>query len=325
VKNQINYRESKTKRICLPMENVAIIMCTYNGEKYIAEQIESIMNNTYKDFVLHICDDCSIDKTIAIAEKYREFYPSKIIIHENKENMKVVKNFLYWTKAIDAKYYMFCDQDDYWKPEKIKKSLDIIKNAELKAGNNMAIAAFSDAEIVDEKLDLLYPSFQKNERLNSEALSFEQILMENKLLGCSVIFNKSTKDYLKDYSSEIRMHDWWIGLIASAFGKVIYIDEPLLKYRQHGNNAVGSISLWKYVLQNVNNLDNQRQMLYAIFKQGSFFLNQYNDLLDKDRVEYLNIFSTIEEQSFFMRKYLFVKNKYRKTGLIKNIGMFLLV
>ena len=126
------------------------------------------------------------------------------------------------------------------------------------------------------------------------------------------IMNNTYKDFVKDYSSGIRMHDWWIGLIASAFGEVIYIDESLLKYRQHVNNEVGSIDLRKYILINIKNMNKQRSLLYAIFKQAKVFLNQY--LLDEDKVNHLKIISTIEEQSFFSRKYLFIKINIERPG-----------
>lgn len=317
----IHHTEIKNKA------EIAIIMAAYNGEKFIGDQIESIMNNTCQDFVLHICDDGSIDRTLDICEQYASRYPDKIEIHKNKQNLKVVKNMLFWTVAIDANYYMFCDQDDYWNRDKIKKSYDYIKSLE-NENIGRPIAIFSDAEVVNERLETIHPSFQKHEMLSSFKLELKDLLMENKLLGCSVMFNNAVREKLKvmeEVPNEIIMHDWWIGLIGAAFGKVVYLDEPLLKYRQHGDNEVGSLGAIGYILTNINKLKLQRKLLYDLFKQAEAFLRVYWNYLDINQREYLSEFSNFYKKSFIERRVTMIKNGYRKTGLIRNIGMFVLL
>ncbi len=308
-------------------KDIAIIMATYNGEKYIAEQVESILNNNCQDFVIHICDDGSTDATLEICEKYALEYPGMIEIHRNEQNLRVIKNMLSWTATIDSKYYMFCDQDDYWNSDKIQKSYDFIKMIEQNYPNK-PVAIFTDAEVVNEKLETIHPSFQKHEMLSSYKLELGDLLMENKLLGCSVMFNKETQAILKrmdEIPCEIRMHDWWIGLIGAAFGKVAYLDEPLLKYRQHGDNEVGSLGALGYIFSNLNKLTLQRELLYALFKQGECFLDMYRELLKDNQINYLKEFSSFYKKSWIVRKYLMIKNGYRKTGIVRNIGMLLLL
>lgn len=325
------YKESENQMTCHDniknKKNIAIIMATYNGEKYISEQIESILDNTYKDFVIHICDDGSTDTTLIIAERYKKLYPENIEIHRNEDNLRVVRNMLHWTSCIDANYYMFSDQDDFWNRDKIEKSFAYIKEIE-QSNRNKPVVIFSDAEVVDERLNILHDSFQKHEMLSSYKVDLKNLLMENKLLGCSVMFNKATQEILsesQEIQSDIRMHDWWVGLIGAAFGKVAYLDEPLLKYRQHSNNEVGSLGAIGYILKNIFHLRKQRQLLYALFKQGGIFLSTYSELLSDEQKKYLDMFSTFYTKHWFYRHYVLIRNGYRKTGIIRNIGMFFIL
>jgi len=308
-------------------KKIAIIMGTYNGARYISEQIDSIMNNSCQEFILHVCDDGSTDDTLKIVDDYMHMYPNKIIIHKNQKNLNTINNMILWTQIIDSEYYMFCDQDDVWDKKKIEKSYSFIRKIE-KENMGKPVVIFTDAEVVDGKLEIIHKSFQKYESLSPYKLGLEDLLMENKLLGCSVMFNKKTQimlQVMKEIPHEIRMHDWWVGLIGAAFGKVAYLEDSLLKYRQHGGNVVGSMSVLKYLFVNITKINEQKKILYSIFRQGGKFLEIYREYLTCEEIQYLTTFSTIEKQPFFKRKYMFIKNRYRKTGFIKNVGMFILV
>ena len=132
-------------------EKIDILMATYNGEKYLKEQIESILNQTYKNIRLIISDDASKDSTPQILEEYRK-KDSRIEIYLNKENRGVVKNIEFLLEKVEDEFYMLADQDDVWLPLKVEKSIETLKkqNADL---------VFGDLEVVDEKLETLYPSF----------------------------------------------------------------------------------------------------------------------------------------------------------------------
>ncbi|SEK46109.1 Glycosyl transferase family 2 [Pseudobutyrivibrio ruminis] len=309
------------------MSQVAIILATYNGEKYIQEQIESIINNSYTKYTIYVCDDGSTDKTPSIVNGLKDKYKDKIVFNANDINRGGLANFLYWTSQIEADYYMFCDQDDVWYENKIQVSLDFIKSVE-KGNSDVPVTIFGDANVVDERLDLLHESFFKNENLDASKCSFKDLLMENKLLGCTVMFNRRTQELLRAVDKlpeNIRMHDWWIGLIASTFGKVAYYNQPLLMYRQHGNNQVGANGYIEYIMKNIFNWKEQRAQLYAIFSQGESFLNCYRDLLTDDQIEYLEEFSSFYKRGWISRKIRFIKNGYRKTGIMRNLGMWLVV
>ena len=144
------------------MKQICIIMATYQGERYLASQIDSIIKNTNQNIELHIFDDGSTDNTFAIAEKYAGRFPEKIYATRNAKNRGVVHNFLEATISLEADYYMYCDQDDVWLPEKIQKTMDYMKRQEEACtSENPPVVVFSDAIVTDADLAETAPSFQK--------------------------------------------------------------------------------------------------------------------------------------------------------------------
>lgn len=221
---------------------VGILLATYNGEKYIKEQLDSIINQTYKDWVIYISDDHSTDNTMNIILEYQKIYKDKIVILENKNKLSSAKmNFRnLFEKVENLDYYMFCDQDDVWDKEKIKKLLYSIHEEE-KKDSDLPILAYSDLKIVDEKLNVINESLVRYEnKFLPERKMLNHILIENYFPGCAIIFNNKLKNKVKDIYSESEMHDWWLTLVAAFCGKIVYIDEPLHLYRQHTNNTIGA-------------------------------------------------------------------------------------
>ena len=129
------------------MAEIGIILAAYNGEKYLREQLDSILSNTFKDYEIHICDDGSTDGTIAIAKEYAEKYP-QITLWQNEQNQGYTRNFLKAVQRETFPYFMFCDQDDIWKPDKIEVTYRAMKSAEEK--ENGPILVFTDAESYDD-------------------------------------------------------------------------------------------------------------------------------------------------------------------------------
>ena len=304
---------------------IAIIMAVYNGETYLNEQIDSLLSNTEKDFVLHIFDDGSTDRSAAVIQSYTDKYPSKIFYHRNVTNQGVIHNFLNGCLQVDADYYMFCDQDDVWLPEKIAHSVEAVKLAEAQSPN-VPIALFGDARVVDDSLQQLHPSFQQMSGYHTDALDVAHLLMENKLIGCTMLFNRALRDKLTDTVPDgLRMHDWWIALIASAFGRIIYLDETLLLYRQHTGNVVGGSSRSHYITNRVKHLTAQRQVLYDTCKQAEVFLTIYNDQLTETQKRLVSLFAGLPSANWFTRRYLILRYHFLKSGLLRNLGVLLII
>lgn len=228
-------------------ETIDILLATYNGEKYIREQLDSIIQQTHKEIRILINDDCSTDKTKEILKEY-EKKDKRIEVKYNERNLGYKKNFEELLKRVENEYFMLSDQDDYWKEEKVEKSLRKIKEEK-------ADLVFTDLQVVDENLKGITPSlikymkFNKNiERNINKNKDYKLVFLRNCVTGCTIISKKEIIEKYMPIPTEFPMvHDWWIALIISQKGKIAYLDEPTIKYRQHGDNQLGIYGMKNYI------------------------------------------------------------------------------
>lgn len=223
---------------------VDIVLPVYNGEKYIREQIESIIGQTYPYWRLLIRDDGSSDNTVAIIKEYGLKYIDKIhVIEDDKRNLGVTNNSFEICKYIQSDYIMFCDQDDVWLENKVELLLKYMIRAEQKYGI-MPLLVHSDAVVVDKDLKVINRSFTELAGFNRNMSNLSNLLQFNIIQGSTSIFNRELLIKLRRLSncenvSKKTYHDWWCALVASAFGKIIFCNKQLMLYRQHGKNLVG--------------------------------------------------------------------------------------
>lgn len=218
-------------------------MATYNGEKYIQQQIESIINQSYLDWNLYIHDDGSSDKTIEIIKQFND---SRIhLVEDNVHFGNSSLNFLHLVKnCVTNDYFFFADQDDFWLPNKIEKTFSLIKQIE-NGDKSIPICIGTDLKVVDSELNTINESFYKLSKMLSDA-DFNSLLIENDFTGCTMCMNKAVIQYLKKIDKtdclKIVQHDWIIALICASDGKIAQLNEPTMLYRQHQNNVVGANS-----------------------------------------------------------------------------------
>lgn len=211
------------------MKKIQVLLSTYNGEKYIKEQIESILNQKEVEVSLLIRDDGSSDKTIEIIGKLAE--KNKNITFYKGTNIGVARSFMdLITKSEEANYYAFADQDDVWKKEKLISAVNKLQEKEDKP--SLYISAL---EIVDENLNII------ETKKVAGNFCFEGEMVKNFATGCTLVFNKKLRDTIKKYNPNyIIMHDSWVTRVCYAIdGNVIIDDNTYIKYRQHKNNVVG--------------------------------------------------------------------------------------
>lgn len=219
------------------MSNVAILLATYNGEKFIAEQLDSLLNQTYQDFICFIHDDGSKDNTVQICQVYEQKYPARFKILNYGPTGGAKNNFLSLMKHSEADYIMFCDQDDVWLPNKIEEMLSAVKNV------NEDFLAFSDLKIVDEQLNVLSESFYENTHVAIDKIDYKNALIKGFIPGCTMMASRGLVQKSLQYSNSnnIKMHDWWLVLIALLTDtKLVYVNKPLGLYRQHSGNTIGA-------------------------------------------------------------------------------------
>ena len=219
------------------MEKVTILLSTFNGEKYVAEQIDSILNQSYKNIQIFVRDDVSTDQTLPILERLHR----DGIIHLTKgKNIGVIDSFFWLMKnAPLADFYAFCDQDDVWKHDKIEKALSELHNYDINSPNLYC----SSTELVDENL----VSNQVGPVLKRLKPSLGNALVQNIVTGCTAVFNRAALDKcISVQPKRVEMHDSWIYLVCAAFGNVFFDTYPTVLYRQHSQNVIGGKTIGCY-------------------------------------------------------------------------------
>lgn len=295
---------------------IDILMATYNGEKYIGEQLDSILNQTYQDFRILIRDDGSTDNTLSIIKRYIESFPTKLsLIIDDKICRSAAKNFFQLVKYAESEFVMFSDQDDVWLPDKIEIMLKCICKDEFK---NTPVCGFTNYSLIDgNSNDILY-----NREILKSQYELKKLLSNNCALGCTMLLNDKLIDLLKKWTyTERTMHDWAAMLIAACCGKIIYLPERTICYRQHNNNVLGKKTLIRYVLTRLS-LKEDRKRIDNYFIQAEYLKHYCNN---RESLAILNDFCNIREGNKLHRIYSLIKKGFLSGNIIKKAGMLLII
>lgn len=265
------------------MKKVIVLMSTYNGEKYIKEQIDSILNQKYVDLKLFVRDDGSNDSTVQILDEYQKLGQLKWY---SGENLKPAKSFLNLLKNCDkADYYAFADQDDYWHEDKLYNALEKLEKEDYKFGK-LYISALN---VVDSNLNYIY-----NQKIPMN-IDFKAEMIKNYATGCTMVFDNRLRDIVnKNEISYIEMHDSLICRIASLYDCPIICDNAsFIDYRQHGNNVLGMtnnpIKTWK------RRWNRFRYSNCESSKLAIEFLNIKDLNITKEKKQFLKLLSTYKK------------------------------
>ncbi len=240
---------------------VQILLATYNGQQFLREQLDSIINQEYKFWELLIHDDGSFDKTISILNEYQKNYPKKVkILIDKVVFSSASKNFFHLIehRSRDANLYCLCDQDDIWHKSKLKFIIERYKSKEDKE----PLLIHSDLSLIDAKGKLLEKSHNKLINFQKYFITMNKSLYYNPVPGCAMSINSALADKIS-YCKYMVMHDWWILLSAmNVNSNVVYINLPLVQYRQHSGNVLGYKKINLLIL-----------VIRLLFKIPSYFRN----------------------------------------------------
>jgi glycosyltransferase involved in cell wall biosynthesis len=219
---------------------VSIAMCTCNGEAHVEEQLASIAAQTRLPDELIVCDDASTDGTLGALEAFAGKSPFPVRIHTNAANVGSNRNFEQAIALCAGDIVVLADQDDFWLPEKLSRIVEAF------SGSPSAGVVFSDAVLADEHLQPLGVTlwdrveFTKKRRKQFDAGNAWRVLLEkNMVTGATMAFRKSYADRIVPFPPSW-IHDAWIAFIVSLYADLVYIDEPLIRYRQHPGQQVGA-------------------------------------------------------------------------------------
>jgi len=315
-------------RVDIPL--VDILLPIFNGEKYLPDLLSSISCQSYKNFHLIIRDDVSLDGSVRLLKDYGGLLSNKVSIFVNEDNVGVVRNINFLLESSVAPYIMFADQDDFWLKNKISKSLKEIQKIEGELGVDTPIVVFSDAYVGDDALVKQKRSlvecngyFEYNP--SCEINLFKNLMVQNIASGCTMIINETLKKRLMSIPKEAIMHDWWIMLVASAMGKVVFLSEKTMVYRLHRGNTLGlrRASFFMSVIDIVLSPKRAKSRVVATYIQAGAFQRIYADFINDDVKALLFEYSSLSRYNFFRRCQVLWKNKFKKSSVGKTIGFYL--
>ena len=282
-------------------KKVAILLSTYNGEKYLREQIDSILAQTYDNFELIVRDDGSKDSTVEIVKEYMEKSDKEIMVGKN---LGFIKSFFELLKHSDADYFSFADQDDIWLPNKIELAVNSLN----KLDDTKPNMAFSNVDYYDTEMNFMGNGDSKNKKP-----SFLNSLYECINQGMTMVINKTARDYIiKNIPEKCFFHDWWTYMICTAFGSVVQDDVVTVKYRRAKTNATvegqGKITLLVWRIKKLFLGDGMKD----IRKQQTIFKNIFYDNLSDENKKILDTFEEEKYNFFKALKKTFYPRKIRR-------------
>lgn len=301
--------------------HVTVLMATYNGEKYLGEMIESVINQDYANWKLVISDDGSSDSTPRLIEEYSNKYPDKIErFISGKRFGGACQHFMYLIENIKDDYIMLCDQDDKWHTNKMRITMQ--KMLETEETKNYPVLIHTDLRVVDREMKEISHSFFRYSGLNYKNKTFPQMIMQNIVTGCTVMMNRRLADIAVNCSdrNSIIMHDWWLALCAAAFGRIGVVNEATIDYRQHGNNSVGAKNVYsmKYIAEKISKGNIRTDILKAL-NQGGVLGESFSEYLDTEEREICHVCSRIPDMDKLQREMAYIKYGILPDGVMRKL------
>ena len=243
--------------ILLNMEKVTVLLSTYNGEKYLARQLESLVAQQGVEVDLWVRDDGSQDATTTILDEWQN---KGLLSWYKTANLGPGKSFMNLLQIAKAgSYYAFCDQDDVWLSNKLRVTMEKMKEVEL-ANPGKPVIVHTDMHVVDENLNILHNSFWRSSGLRPDILrTFPFLCICNCVNGCTIVMNDIARNLILDkyVEHDVIIHDVISALTVAYHGGIIdYVDAPTVLYRQHSDNVVGAISYnkWSAIKNRISNI-----------------------------------------------------------------------
>lgn len=299
-----------------PALTVEIVLCVYNGERFIAEQIRSIQGQTHQEWRLWIRDDGSSDDSLKVA---RQMAGKDERIHAfpcDAQRLGAGPGFGWLLEHLpgEARYVFFSDADDVWLPEKIERSLTAMFRAEAQPG---PVLVHTDLVVTDERLQTLRGSLWSHLRITPEPVSLCRLLAHNVVTGPTMLINRPLLDLARPIPEGAAYQDTWIALVAAAFGRTVALYEPTVLYRRHESSSTGrdrgrSRNLPRTAgtaIRTGGRSEEIRRWIKTTARQAEAFLLQYGPLLSEEDRRLLREYSEIPGLGFLPRKLSVLRNR----------------
>ena len=302
-------------------QEIVILLSLYGESPFLGAFLESLDRQSFRNFRL-LCrfdDGMTGRKNAALL--------ARCPMAENcggGEHLGVTASYgRLLKKAHSAEYLMFADQDDVWDPDKIEQSFACMRAQEERFGKEMPLLVHSDLRVCDQALHPVSPSLFRYQALNPERNSLRDLMIQNNVTGCSVMINRALAE-LADIPDGAICHDWYLALIASAFGRIVWIPRALADYRQHGGNVCGAVSRSRFLRKNAGGWRGELHgRLVRTQRQAGVFLKQFEKELNPEQRRCLAAWSTLSsEKNYLKRLGAALYYRFRKNDLPRTIGMW---
>lgn len=303
---------------------ITVLMATYQGARYIREQLDSILAQTVADIRILIVDDHSTDGTDWILKEYEAQYPERITcLHFDTSSGGAAANFGRLFRQVSEGYVMLSDQDDIWFPYKAERLLAQIIKMEADFSPNVPLLVHSDMQVADEKGQPINASFFEYQHIVPERSRLNQLLVENNITGAATMVNAAMLPYLQDIPADCSMHDWWMALVACCVGEIGWVEEPLYLYRQHGTNTLGAKTQMEQCVSRAGRKDQVRDNYRKMFRQANQLQKQLEPKLTTKQKQCLQVFLSLPQKSRTEKIRTIIKFRFYKSSWINTVGMCL--
>ena len=299
------------------MTKVAVLLSTYNGEKFLREQLDSILTQVGLNVILVVRDDGSTDGTRQILEYYASGRSNmELLLAENRGAEMSFHNLCkYAEEHAKADYYAFCDQDDVWQPEKLSKAIDKLSYLKNDAPN----LYFSNLMMVDRNLNEMGNLFADDEVVISKRMALIQIFT----YGCTCVFNRPALEaYCRaDFSKELA-HDNWIYVLSMFLGNVVYDKKSYILYRQHGSNLSGQKATGMKLAYNRIKRATKGNWGHDFELYSSMLLHSFSNRLQQEDIRYISRIANYRK-SFFNKLSLLCSPSYKTGHISKDFAIMI--
>lgn len=307
--------------------DVDVLLATRNSDSFLEEALDSLVRQTHRDFNLIVSDDASSDRTIPIIRQFeRSFARPVTLIERQTPSGSASANFASLLEASTARYVFLADHDDVWLPDKISRSLRRLKELEAHHGADTPLLMHTDLHIIDASGAVQPSTLWELKDIDPEfGTRLNGAMMHATVTGCAAAMNKALVQRALPIPTEAVMHDWWLNLVAAAFGKVEYDPVSTIRYRIHGANVSRPrrVSLAN-VFQQRSPVSKVRHNLRLRTRQARAFLQQFGQSLDAPNAKAVAAFAALDQSGPLTKRRTIIKHGFFYPGLWRNVAILLL-
>lgn len=307
---------------------IDILLSVYNGEKYLRQQLDSLLAQDIGGWRVLVRDDGSSDSSPEIIREYAQKHPGRIAaVGGDAPSGSARDGFFRLMGYASGDYIMFCDQDDVWLPDKIRRTYFAMKHMERDCGADTPLLVHTELIVSDMKTGKCFDSFTQYQGLDPRAKSLSRLLCQNNVTGCTVMINRALLSLclagdIDAVREDILMHDWWLALLAAACGKIGFVRRPTILYRQHGNNTLGAVRTGSlpYIFSVLKKRRESAGRVKRTFTQADALLLAYGERIERESREVIVRYLDIPGMEKPQRIAALLKGGYKKQSTLHLIG-----